>query len=184
MNLLDEGFHLLNEFERGAHQLRALVAQHTFKEILMENLDNLIDKFHALKGERADLVIDRDAQKARADKAETDLKALQDQIAADEAKVKAALDDVSAEVEAEKPVSVAVSAPTTAPATTIPVTADQPVATGSTVSGPGIADGTTVTASDGSSVTLSQPTVADHSGDGSETLTVVAPAAIEIPAAI
>ena len=69
--------------------------------------------------------------------------------------------------------TVTVSSPVTAPATTIPVTTDAPVATGSTVVGPGINVGTTVTSSDESSITLSTPTVGDHAGG--ETLTVAAP---------
>ena len=103
MNLLDEGHHLIAELEDGIHSFRSHVAQHTWTNIAMELLDDLITAGQKLKAERADLVTDRDAQKARADKAEADLKALQDQTAADEAKVKAALDEMSAEVEAEKP---------------------------------------------------------------------------------
>lgn len=84
--------------------------------------------------------------------------------------------------------TVTVAAPTIAPATIIPVApADASsiataVAAGTTdgstvvISGPGISTAApvTVTAADpvAGTITLDTPTVADHSGDGSETLTV------------
>ncbi|UDL95491.1 hypothetical protein LGH83_04520 [Lichenihabitans sp. PAMC28606] len=69
-----------------------------------------------------------------------------------------------------------VATSTSSPALTIPVSSDMPVAVGSTIAGPGIATGTTVTDVDPSpvtgqtTVTLSTATTADHTGG--ETLTV------------
>lgn len=70
---------------------------------------------------------------------------------------------------------VTVAGPVTAPSTTVPVVTSEPVVVGSTVDGPGVASGTTVVASDASSVALSQPTTDDHTGG--ETLKVTPPAA-------
>ena len=68
--------------------------------------------------------------------------------------------------------TVTVSAPVTAPATVLPIDTDTIVPAGSTVSGPGIAAGTTVSSSTATTVTLDTPTTADDVGDGSESLTV------------
>ena len=76
------------------------------------------------------------------------------------------------------PVSTTVSAPVSAPAIIIPVASTSGVVEGATVSGPGITEGTTVVDVNhvASTVTLSDPTTADHTGDGTETVKVSSPA--------
>lgn len=184
--------HAFADLEIKVERARAFLTKrfrtHHLWEIMMQYLDDLITEVGKLKTSRSDLKADRDAQKARADTAEAALAVLEKQVADDEDKAKAALADVSAEVDAEAPaapVTASVAAATTAPTQTVVVTGDAPIPVDSTLSGPGLADGTTATdvstttAVDGSTVStvsLSQPTIDDHVGDQSETI-VATPAA-------
>jgi hypothetical protein len=179
----EHGHALFELIERAERRLRDHInhqfTRHAVLETLVQHLDELIAASRKLKDERASLVSDRDAQKGRADKAEADLSALQAQVADDEAKAGAAADEIGAEATAEAPQSVTITAPTTAPSDTVVVQGPTPDV-GSTVSGPGVNATVTDVAPSGpgiSTVTLDTPTTADHSGDGSETLTVSAPAA-------
>jgi hypothetical protein len=76
-------------------------------------------------------------------------------------------------------ITVTVSAPVAGQSSSVPVSgATSDPVVGSAVAGDAIAGGTTVApGSTASTIVLSQPTTADHTGDGTETLTITAPAA-------
>lgn len=160
----------------------------TIMEFYVKNLADLIDLSGRIKTERDSLIADRDTQKDRADKAQAAYEALMAQVSSDEATAGAALAALQGGGAAAgpTPVTAQVAAAITAPATTVVVTGDAAVPIGASLTGPGLADGTTAadvavtTALDGSAVstvTLSQPTSADHVGDGTEVVTATPVAA-------
>ena len=180
------GHSLFQQLEHAAARVRDHFNDHPLWEPIVQHLDDLISASRKLKDERAILLVDRDAERARADKAEGELATLKAQVVDDEAKAEAAAKEVLAEVDAEAPgkaVEVTVAAPTTAPTVTIPVSAEVAAntAVGSVLAGPGVSDGATVTGTTdnhpqtgGPALTIDDATTADHVGG--ETLTITAPA--------
>ena len=142
---------------------------HPLWEDIMSGLTDLIANSLKLKDERAALLVDRDAEKARADKLEADLAALKAQVASDESKAADAAKVIGDEADAEAPQSPAAPTPVTvttdipAGVTSLPITSTTAPVVGSTVTGDAIQAGTTV--ADGttsSTLVLDTPTVADH----------------------
>lgn len=87
---MSAGQHLLDQIERFASHIRERFHQHHEREFIMRFLDDLITKAKELNKAHEDVA----AATQRAVKAEADLKALQDQVAADEEKAKAALEEL------------------------------------------------------------------------------------------
>ncbi len=158
--------------ERLVDFLRQLLIRHDElkkgQDTMTATTQQILDKLTAQGAQIDSLIAARDA------KEQADLDQISSLIDTNGAKVTAALAPAGSGVGSS---TVTVVAPTNAPTTVLPVSTDTPPVVGSLVSGPGIASGTTVASASATSITLDTPTTADHSGNGSETLTVTPPAA-------
>jgi hypothetical protein len=143
-------------------------------EEAMSHLTDLIENGKKLASERADLIVDRDSQKSRADAAEAHAAELQAKIDADDKTAGAANDDLAAEIAKEAGVSGSTAPSSAAPASDATVTTS---ATGATVTVDPTA-GTTTHVADGTTTTVDHASGTATATDATALPVEPAPAAV------